>query len=71
MTIIFRPDIKPARAAQLTLVTEMAVVRTLQGKCGLDVGIKWPNDILIGDKKVCGILTAVNVIQDSLEYVMV
>lgn len=71
MTIILRPDIEPARAAQLTLVTGVAVARTLQGECGLDVGIKWPNDILIGDKKVCGILTEANAIQDSLEYVVV
>ena len=51
-------------APQLTLVTGVAVAETLKSECGLDVGIKWPNDILIGDKKVCGILTEVSATVD-------
>jgi BirA family biotin operon repressor/biotin-[acetyl-CoA-carboxylase] ligase len=47
------------------------VAETLKSECGLDVGIKWPNDILIGDKKVCGILTEVSATVDMVDYVVV
>ena len=71
MTIILRPDIPPSKAPQLTLVTGVAVAETLDKECRLDVGIKWPNDILIGEKKVCGILTEANTNPKGLEYVVV
>ena len=51
MTIILRPDIPPYQAPQLTLVTGVAVAKTLKEELNLDVGIKWPNDILIGKKR--------------------
>ncbi len=71
MSIILRPGIPPAKAPLLTLVTGVAVAKTLQTECGLDVGIKWPNDILIGDKKVCGILTEAEADKGTLDYVVV
>ena len=71
MSIILRPDIPPFNAPQLTLVTGVAVAETLKKECNLDVGIKWPNDILIGNKKVCGILTEVNASIDKVNYVVV
>jgi BirA family biotin operon repressor/biotin-[acetyl-CoA-carboxylase] ligase len=71
MTIILRPDIPPSKAPQLTLVTGVAVAETLDQECRLDVGIKWPNDILIGEKKVCGILTEASANPQGLEYVVV
>ncbi|HMK54130.1 MAG TPA: biotin--[acetyl-CoA-carboxylase] ligase [Methanobacteriaceae archaeon] len=71
MTIILRPDVSPVKAPQLTLITGVAVAQTLQNECQLDVGIKWPNDILIGDKKVCGILTEAAADKEFLDYVVV
>jgi BirA family biotin operon repressor/biotin-[acetyl-CoA-carboxylase] ligase len=71
MSIILRPDIPPFNAPQLTLVTGVAVAETLKKECELDVGIKWPNDILIGNKKVCGILTEVNASIEKVNYVVV
>ena len=71
MSIILRPDIPPSKAPQLTLVTGVAVAETLKEELKLDVGIKWPNDILIGNKKVCGILTEVNASIDNVNYVIV
>lgn len=71
MSIILRPDIPPFNAPQLTLVTGVAVAETLTKECNLDVGIKWPNDILIGNKKVCGILTEVNASINKVNYVAV
>ena len=71
MTIILRPDVEPNKAPQLTLVTGVAVAETLIEECGLDVEIKWPNDILIGNKKVSGILTEVKTNIVGVDYVLV
>lgn len=70
MSIILRPQIPPSEAPQLTLMTGVAVAETIK-KLGLDVGIKWPNDILIGSRKVCGILTEANAKFSTLDYVVV
>ena len=61
----------PIQSTQLTLVTGVAVAETLKKELNLDVGIKWPNDILIGNKKVCGILTEVNASINKVNYVIV
>jgi BirA family biotin operon repressor/biotin-[acetyl-CoA-carboxylase] ligase len=71
MSIILRPQIPPSEAPQLTLMTGVAAAETINNKFGLDVGIKWPNDILIGTRKVCGILTEANAKFSTLDYVVV
>ncbi|MDO8869997.1 MAG: biotin--[acetyl-CoA-carboxylase] ligase [Methanobacteriaceae archaeon] len=71
MSIILRPQIPPSEAPQLTLMTGVAVAKAIKNKFGLDVGIKWPNDILIGSKKVCGILTEANAKFSTIDYVVV
>ncbi len=53
MSLLLKPDIKPEEASKVTLIAGIAAVRAI----GIDCGIKWPNDIVIGTKKVCGILT--------------
>ena len=53
MSLLVKPDIPPMQAAQITPVLGLAVARAL----GDEVEIKWPNDIVLGNKKVCGILT--------------
>lgn len=71
MTIILRPNIPPSKAPLLTLVTGVAVAKTLAKECKLDVSIKWPNDILIGKNKVCGILTEISADLEKVNYVVV
>lgn len=71
MSIILRPEIPPHRASQLTLVTGVVVAKTIKEELNIDVGIKWPNDILIGNKKVSGILTEVNATMDKVNYLVV
>lgn len=46
-----------SRAAQITLLTAVAVTEAVKKITGIDAGIKWPNDLLIDNKKLCGILT--------------
>ncbi|MCR5004824.1 MAG: biotin--[acetyl-CoA-carboxylase] ligase, partial [Clostridiales bacterium] len=57
MSLLLRPDIQPAHAPMLTLVAGMAVRDALEELYGLDAFIKWPNDIIVRDRKICGILT--------------
>ncbi len=51
------PDIQPAHAPMLTIIAGMAVRDALEALYGLEAGIKWPNDIIVGNRKICGILT--------------
>ena len=69
-SIILKPTISPSKAPLITLATGVAVAKTLK-KLGVEAKIKWPNDILINDKKVCGILTEANASHDFVDYVVV
>lgn len=56
-TLVLRPSLLPEKASMLTLVMAYSVAKAINRQTGLDAGIKWPNDIVVGKKKVCGILT--------------
>jgi BirA family transcriptional regulator, biotin operon repressor / biotin---[acetyl-CoA-carboxylase] ligase len=71
MTIILRPKISSVNIPQITLVTGVAVAETIKNEYELDVGIKWPNDILIGKRKVCGILIEADSRTDTIDYLVV
>lgn len=70
MSLILRPPIPLSHAPHLTLLASVAVQRTLAKLTGLPVKIKWPNDLLINGKKVCGILTELRGEQDRIHYVI-
>lgn len=57
MSLLVRPDgVDPVRWTWLPLLTGLAVADGLTRAAGLEVRLKWPNDVLVGDRKVCGIL---------------
>lgn len=56
-SIILRPEIEIHRIPQLTLLAAVVLARTFEEVCAARPQIKWPNDILIHNKKCCGILT--------------
>ena len=60
MSLILKPELEAEYASMLTLIQAMAVAKAIEEICGLEAQIKWPNDILINEKKVCGILTEMN-----------
>ena len=60
MSLILKPDLEAQKASMLTLVQAMVVAKAVEEICGLEAQIKWPNDILVNEKKVCGILTEMN-----------
>jgi BirA family biotin operon repressor/biotin-[acetyl-CoA-carboxylase] ligase len=55
-TVLLRPPIPPEEATILSLMASVAVVDGIRRYTGIHASIKWPNDIMIGDKKVGGIL---------------
>ena len=57
MSILLRPRIAAENASQLTLIAALAVQRSVKRLTGLQPRIKWPNDLLLEEKKICGILT--------------
>ena len=60
MTLMIKPDINPNNASMLTLVAALAVAKAITSVTGEEAMIKWPNDIVVNGKKVCGILTEMN-----------
>ncbi|WP_334077128.1 biotin--[acetyl-CoA-carboxylase] ligase [Paenibacillus sanfengchensis] len=56
MSLLLRPERPLSFAPQLTLLIAVAVCRAIRKTSGVDAGIKWPNDLLVQGKKVCGIL---------------
>ena len=60
MSLILKPKLEAEYASMLTLIQAMAVAKAIEEVCGLKAQIKWPNDILVNEKKVCGILTEMN-----------
>ncbi len=71
MSIMLKPDILPADAPKLTIAAAYAVSKALWSCCQLEARIKWPNDIVTGGKKLCGILTEMSAEADEIKSVIV
>ncbi len=71
MTMLLKPAIDPAVASRLTLIAALAVQKGIEKVTGEPCGIKWPNDVILSGKKVCGILTEMSVQDGEIEYVVV
>lgn len=70
-SIVLRPIVEPLDAPQLTLAAGVAVSDVLSRYCEKKITLKWPNDILVEGKKICGILTEMRTSGTSVDYVIV
>ena len=70
LSIILRPRLDPADAPQLTLTSAVALAETVQAFLGHRPAIKWPNDILVGGKKLAGILTESSIDRERLHFIV-
>ena len=70
-SIVLRPRVNPKEASKLTFVAAVAVARAIREMFELRAEIKWPNDVLIGGKKVCGILTETSTKGEVVDFVVV
>lgn len=71
LSCILKPDIEPKEVAKITLVSAVAVSVSIREEAGVPAMIKWPNDIMIDKRKVCGILTEMKAEQDKVDFVIV
>ncbi len=71
MSILLKPDIAPGQAPMMTIVMAYSVAKAIRNLTGLDAKIKWPNDIVLNGKKVCGILTEMSAEIDFVQYVII
>lgn len=72
-TILLRPDFAPDKASMITLVMALSVAEAVEETAGTAAGIKWPNDIVMNRKKICGMLTEMTMTpeMDEIQYVVV
>ncbi|MGD0697803.1 MAG: biotin--[acetyl-CoA-carboxylase] ligase [Terriglobia bacterium] len=70
VSVVLRPDLPPAAAPALTLLAGVAAHRAITAAAGLAADIRWPNDLLVNGKKVCGILTEMSAELGRLHYVV-
>ena len=71
MSILLRPQFLPSRAPMLTLALAYSVAEALKKCTGQEIGIKWPNDIVLNGKKLVGILTEMSSEIDYINHVVI
>jgi BirA family biotin operon repressor/biotin-[acetyl-CoA-carboxylase] ligase len=69
MSVVLRPQLPPQRAPELTLVASLAACDACR-QAGVEAAIKWPNDVLVDDRKVAGILTELSAEPDAVQWVV-
>lgn len=72
-SLMLKPEFAPDKASMLTLVMALSVVQALnkQTKAAFDYQIKWPNDIVVNGRKLCGILTEMTIGNGAIESVVI
>lgn len=71
VSVLLRPRIEAAQALWLSLMAGVAVHHAILGSCGIECDLRWPNDLLIGRKKVCGILTEISSEGEQLRFAVI
>lgn len=71
MTLILRPWISPECVSMVTLVMGLAAAKAVNELYPVRAGIKWPNDVVLGGKKICGILTELRMDGNGIRYLVV
>ena len=71
MSFLLKPQIEAQNSSMLTLVTALAVNEAICETTGIRAKIKWPNDIIVNGKKICGILTEMSLQMDEINYIVV
>ena len=70
LSAVLRPQIHPDEASLITLLAAVSCAKAIRKTCGLQALIKWPNDILVNNKKVCGILTVMQAQDNKVKFVI-
>lgn len=71
MSLVLKPEMPLAQAYTINMAVSVAIARAMFRLYGIKAGIKWPNDLLVNDRKLCGILMEISAETDRLEYAVV
>ena len=67
-SFLLRPELPPSDVSGITLAAGLGVCLAIRKFTGLDAKIKWPNDVIVGNKKICGILTEMTAQTDMVDF---
>ncbi len=71
ISVVLRPSIPPASVYPITFLSSLAVYDTIQSVTGIEPTLKWPNDVLVNGKKICGTLLELSTEADMVRFVVV
>ena len=71
MSVLLKPEMEPSKAPMLTLVMAYSVAKVLERSGFEEVQIKWPNDLILSKKKVCGILTEMELNGTEIGHIII
>lgn len=71
LTLLLRPALPARQVGRLTMIASLAVCDALAEVGGVQAQLKWPNDVLVGDKKICGILSELDLRGEVLNYALI
>ncbi len=70
MTLLLRPELPPVKVSGITLLSALALTKAIRELYGVQAEIKWPNDVILAKKKICGILTEMSSEENYVHYVV-
>jgi len=70
-SIILYPDILPKNVMHITMTASISIVQAIRDTSNITPAIKWPNDLIINNKKICGVLTEIDSANNKINYVIV
>jgi len=71
MSVVLKPDIEPSEAPKITQIAAAAMIQAIEKEVNVEIQVKWPNDLILNKKKVCGILTEMSAELGGINYVIV
>ena len=71
MSMLFKPDCDLSSLNNITVDVAESIKKTIKNLYNIDLTIKYPNDLLLNNKKICGILTEINTISGKINYLII
>jgi BirA family biotin operon repressor/biotin-[acetyl-CoA-carboxylase] ligase len=71
VTLVLRPQIPPVLSARVNFAASLALALTLRKRFSIDAKVKWPNDLLVADRKIAGILSEMEAEADRVAFINV
>jgi len=70
-TVVLRPDLPPVLSFRISFLASLTLARILNEMFGVDVRVKWPNDLLVDERKICGMLSELEAEADRVAFINV